>query len=343
MRPISGPFRKQVNTGRYVSDRWVYRQKRPYNVPAPYNAGIGNASLSTDGWRYKAFAEDGLTNRPDLYARAYSRLAGKLGDTASLGITLVQWRQSADMVVKRANQLSAFTTALYNRSPIGVAASLGLRLRQVRRVMDTQYGVAKKLSDLWLEFWFGWKPLVSDIYSALEVFESPMSWAPIRAGASGKFEVSWGQGLPWQETGSYSGVHACKIGIDVRLVNPNLRLLQQMGLLNLAEVVYDGIAWSFVLGWFSNVQSYLSAFTTFAGLETDNGFITWSRKLEGKTSFPMPDTIYGTVSGTGKGFAVSRGLITQVPRPSFVWRNFDMPTTRALTAISLLVQKLPRQ
>lgn len=343
--PVTGPFAWDMTSYRYDGHKTWYRQKRPYKINLAHSfvqgwAIEGNNSL--DAWRWRTFADS--QDYSATYAQAYARLVSKLGDSAGLGVTLAQWKQADGMISKRANQLSAFTTQLVRRSPIGVAASLGISIKEAQRVMGTRYGVARKLSDLWLEFWFGWKPLVSDIFTACEVFDQPIPWGRIRATRRRnigpylyqKPAGPFSEGIWFQRVQQYVG-----IGVDVRLVNPNLHLLNQFGLLNPAVVAWDAVPWSFVIDWFANVSSWLGSFTDFAGIERSNGYVTRRSWLDGVTYWTdLPEA-----GGYGIGKSLRREVLLQgnIPRPSLVLRDASLKPARALTAITLLVQKLPRQ
>lgn len=350
--PVTGPHTKVVDIPkvRWLRHNW-YRQKKPYDRPLPrtkHEAFMFSASRDTSAAiasHYGNLAE--WVTRADLYqsayAQAYERLVGKLGDPASLGVTLGQWKQANDMIAKRASQLSRFTVALARRTPVGVAASLGLRLKDVRAIMRTRYGSAKKLSDLWLEFWFGWKPMVNDIYAACEVFDGPIPCALFKG--KGKSERP-GYLYFRSDGGACSIYHAdrCSVtlGASVRIVNPNLRLLQQFGVLNPAEIAFDMVPWSFVLGWFSNVSSWIASFSNFAGLEVSNGYVSSKSELSRTEVWPEdPDN--ALLSCSGLGVYEDRILVgDEIPRPVFRIGLQDLKPARALTAITLLTQKLPR-
>lgn len=353
--PVTGPFTKYVDEPGYQLYRVWSRQKRPYTLTLEYNTQIGYAwgpnglgSLQ-NAWRYKTWASEAQSRYHDAaYAKAYARLVDKLGETASMGINLAQWKQADQMITKRAKQLGSFTSALVRRSPVGVAASLGLRLKDVTKIMKARHGASKKLSDLWLEFWFGWKPAVMDIYSACEVFSQDIPSGHVKERGvvraqepnAQKPPISWAN----SEGISFDSIRVgAAIGIDVKVTNPDLHLLNQMGLINPAQVVWDAIPWSFVLGWFSNVDSYLSSLSDFAGMTTSNGYVTRYCVLEGHTYTSNFGVVSMTPFGSyGKGVYVHRAGVTSLPRPPLVFSLKPWKPTRGLTAISLLVQKLPK-
>lgn len=356
VNPVTLGKQRSTFTSREVEYVKGYRQRRPYTLPLDYEHNIARAAFGNpNDYQYPAILWQ-VTHlellgaiEADVYNKAYGRLIEKLGDAADLGITLAQWRQSDDMIRNRANQLGAFTGALVRRNPAGIAASLGLSLRDVQRVMRTRYGVARSLSDLWLEFWFGWKPLVTDIYKACEVFDRDIPNATYSGSASLPLSFrSAPEGTPYGTYFSGEGRHSIRVQIDVRLVNPNVHLLNQFGLLNPAVVAWDAIPWSFVVDWFANVSAYLGSITDFAGLATSRGQITQKSFLYGSNIAKGRSvdnsgfvTYYTwTCTGSSRRFKRSVGL-PSLPRPALRWKDLSMSPSRGLTAIGLLVQKLP--
>lgn len=349
VNPVTGPFYREVGDsfGSSHSTATWYRQKPPYTLPLPYEKRTGQVSNLGPGssrpWQWEGFAQSVDSSR--AYNQAYDRLVGKLGDTAGLGVSLVQWREADAMIRNRGNQLRSFGVALARRNPLGVAASLGLSIRQVQAIMRTRYGVARSLSDLWLEFWFGWKPAVSDIYTACEVFNRDIPWGRIRASGEQKTPLAV-RVSPFCDVGCSGHAYStrCKVslGVDVRLVNPNVNLLNQLGLLNPGLVAFDAIPWSFVLGWFVNVESWLRSFTDFAGWELRNGYISTQKEVFGNSFWSGPAP-YNTWGNTGHGFLATRGTVSTFPRPRLQLKELSLKPARALTAITLLVQQLPKR
>lgn len=342
--PVTGPYVKSSDRGTQYQYSTSYRQERPYNIPTAFASRKGVISsyvgnYGADAWRFAAFAEAYNTD-PRVYAQAYSRLVDKLGENAGLGVTLAQWKQADGMIRKRGNQLTSFTRALVRRSPIGVASALGIAVKRAESIkqQSVRYGTAKKLSDLWLEFWFGWKPMISDIYTACEVFDNFIPWAHLSGAAKRTLDERSGDSGLYSEKIRLRGHVGCKVGLDVRLVNPNVRLMQQFGILNPAEIVWDAIPWSFVVGWVANVGQWLSSFTDFAGFETSNGYISRRTVLD-KCEFTWP--VYPWYA-YGTGVSQSRTLVSQLPRPRLMMNEFSMKPARALTSITLLSQQLHR-
>jgi hypothetical protein len=62
----------------------------------------------------------------------------------------------------------------------------------------------------------------------------------------------------------------------VNVSNPNAYLLNQLGLINPAEVIWDLIPWSFLFGAVSNMNALLSSFTAEVGLTVTNRSTTFT-------------------------------------------------------------------
>lgn len=261
-----------------------------------------------------------------------------LGETASLGVTLAQYREADRMISGRASQLSRFTKSVVKRDAKGIASSLGIAEKQVKKVLGTRWGRLGKLSDLWLEFWFGWSPMISDINTAVKVLGKEPPFKRITGRSKRFISVNSDPFPPMGRRQFYTGYERCSVSVDVRVQNPNTRLAAELGLLNPAIVLYDVIPWSFLLGWISNIDAYLSSWSDFLGLETTNGSTTWTTTISGRDDFPSTPSSSGTFYAKVK----LREVFSTPPRPQFALKDLKFSPTRGATAISLLGQQLRR-
>jgi hypothetical protein len=348
VNPVTGPFFKSVSGGGIDSYHYYsksYRQKAPYNIPLPFEMEMGVAKVQEPAWSGKSFSDYlGETGRlPGAYAQAYSQLTAQLGETAGLGIDLTQWKQAERMISTRASQLTSFSKALLRRSPVGAAAALGVSLADARRVLSKRYGAAKKLSDLWLEFWFGWKPLVSDIHTAGEVLQRDVL-TQRRIKGRGKATSSADFISPELYTRSVLGrlVEHHELGCVVTVTNPDVFLMQQFGVLNPLAVAWDAVPWSFVVDWFTGLGSWLGSFTDFAGLTVSEGYSTSYRVFQGRTVWSGGRAPYNEWTSNGSAVRMTRTAVTSFSGPPPGLHIPGLKPTRALTAITLLTQQLAK-
>jgi hypothetical protein len=224
----------------------------------------------------------------------------------------------------------------------------GNRTRRVlRRTPDTvelrfKRG-AKSFGDNYLEFHFGWEPLVKDIWSAAHIaLEDPFKGLGKRfkSAATAKGVTTLGnknsryavwRELTWKES-------VC-LRANIQVTNPNLHQLQQMGLLNPAVVLWELVPYSFVLDWFVNVGDTLSSFTDFAGLTLSYSSSTRLIRCKENKFYNYPWVPYPR--GTVDHVSLVRSL--GIPKPQLAFKEVKLPSvTRGLTAVSLLTQFLRR-
>lgn len=183
-------------------------------------------------------------------------------DNSQLGAAFATWRQSHTMLLGRVNQLIDFTRSLRKGNLSGASRALGLRPGSVK-------SHAKSFAGQWLEYSYGWKPLIQDIGNAVEVLQTPIAsdYIPVTGRASGTFTASWDHDTFFNE-----GTWVCHAQwkADVRVSNPNAWLANQLGFVNPATVAWEVIPYSFVVDWFIPVGEFLQSFTDFVGLDLTN-------------------------------------------------------------------------
>lgn len=353
--PITGPFERlegSIDYGaRFIRHRVYYRQAKPYTLPLTFTNRVGY-SLDAANWRAMQLQQaEGLVDyyaslgsRTSARNKAYAKLLDKLNvaETSSMGVTMAQHRQAGDMFTKRINTLTSFTRFLQLNNSLGVSRALSIPHKVANGIMLSKnlkrgpgkYSKSKTIADLWLEFWFGWKPMVSDIHNAMGVLEQPVPPERISGQAtipSNHQYNNWGG--PSEPRHSCQLRTRCRMGCEVTLENSNLRLSQQLGLLNLGLVAWDAIPWSFVVDWGFGISAWISSYTDFAGLTVSKAYTTDT--VLGNFNHYWSDHSY---SGNTVFYKQSRAPGLVLPRPA--WKFSGFKPTRAATAISLLVQQL---
>lgn len=340
--------------------RWTWsRQKRPYDLPARYHRRtLSVISAASYGLSYTncdvTTARNGEQPHPEAYSNRplYSNtiaeavnqaredfLSGIRSD-ALLAVNWVERQQSIDMLTKRVGQLYRFSHALRRGDLSRAALELGLLETQHSYKRKRRWRTSKQLSNQFLEFHFGWEPLVKDIYTCVNLLQSPVYWPSYEGKGSGS--TTWSQ---LQNLGGtvydYRVNIRCRavVGATVRVSNPNLWLANQLGLINPAAVAWELVPWSFVVDWFINVGDFLNQYTDTLGLEFINPYTTYVCKATGvQTITYLPTKIGNTCTSAGVWIDRSLGIpgVTLKRRQSK-----RLSLVRAATAVSLLVQKLP--
>ncbi len=360
--PITGPYYwsdivSVPEVGSHYIDRTWYRQKRPYDRPLTFrfqkvvctgasgaykHYGWANGAAFTGNNFYDAFCylHDDAQVLPTRNT-ALLRFNGSVGDRADWATTLVQREQSIQMIAKRALQFRKALSAM-RRGDFGTFAhTLGLA-ENARKPPPNWRKRAKKPGDLWLEYSYGWKPLISDIGTAVDVLQSDFSLRKVKGSAK---DVSFNRYTPYVFPGSYQ-IHSniyrsvkYKIQADIRITNPNLYLANRLGFTNPASVVWELVPWSFVVDWFVPVGAFLSSFTEYLGLTVENPsstlFVTemvWSELQSLNVGIP-------SASQTKVAITCDRRL--NLPGISLTPRfSGRISANRAANAISLLLQQL---
>lgn len=364
--------------GNKVVERAKYRSRgtKPY-VPREYYMTVHKVNLSSYDDRYDyplglpnignigtLRMSDFTSDYGELYNLAYASFKNKLGQTAGFGINAIQSRQNMDMITKRVTQLASFANHVRKYRFGAAASALGLtalpRPKKVgdfdtrgktRRIESWQVRndrvrknikvrrSAKSFADNFLEFQFGWAPLVNDIYTAVNILQRPFPMERIKGARQKSFKQTDSVAGPYGFT-TYDYALRTQLCAFVQVSNPNLRLADLLGLVNPAVILLDAVPFSFVAGWFVNLEQVLSSFTDFAGLSITRGCVTSS--LTGATTsiHPYSPTNPWTSWRQGSMFEIRRTVGLGSGPTLRIKPPWTCSPVRGLIATSLLVQKL---
>ena len=173
------------------------------------------------------------------------------------------------------------------------------------------------------------------IHSAAQTLFGPVPY--------GKFQ---GTGKDYEDsvyTGPGSARHIAyttygvRVKGEVGVINPNLYLLQQLGLLNPASIAWELVPYSFVLDWFSNIGQVLGQFTAFAGLDTSRVSWTYKSAMQRREWITYsPENVIQYDGPTFNSYCLQRfvGIPTVLPT---IYPYKGLSVTRGLTAIALVL------
>jgi hypothetical protein len=332
---------------------WYQRQQRfwqkaPFTLPLPYSFQEGNANPGTatalgSPWSTPenvmwTWFEQNVYD--DLVAQSYEKFKDAVYSSAALGVDFAERRQSIDMMASSLTTLLKFTNQVRKLDFVGAAATL--RMKFVPKGVDKR----KSMGSNWLEYHFGWEPLIHDIYDAMEVINNPLNDFNSHKGKA--FSNRAGQGtfdlgsvlkyVSW--TCQYRVMQG---GTVRRIDNSVAHTLDQFGLINPAVILWELIPFSFVIDWFANVGNVLASYSDFAGLSLTD---TWSSVLirayeQGVVyrdpSLPAPIPGENTESRTYSASGLNAGRSLGLSKPSFSVKPLRLPSlTRAVTASALL-------
>lgn len=292
------------------------------------------------------------------YNRAYSKLFSKIGDAAEMGAALAEWRSTVDMVDNRTlavlrRRREEAVRQVERKALHLVKAYRALRRGNFAKFVETLGVTPKKkhrrkkwsrpeeASSLWLEYWFGWSPTISDIHNALEIWDSPYPDATFTA-ASGFREnrvlVSYNAPDMYLRD-AFDAQFIVRLQAKVRVSNPNLYRANQLGLVNPIGVVWELVPFSFLIDWFVNVGEVIGGYTSELGLELCDRQVMRLARSTATSVFlgnkNYPGYQYGW-DGTARVRLMNREIGT-FPTPSLTYTVPRISWTRAATAVSLLV------
>lgn len=230
------------------------------------------------------------------------------------------------------------------------------RAEYLARLAKRKFRVARMISDAWLEFTYGWKPLASTIYGVadnlLDVSVSPFDRFKVRrtrnfhglkvsvylySGASRQFMLSG----PFKVSSSF----------QVCLRSSNAFNPARWSSLNPASIAWELMPYSFVVDWVVDVGSYLRNLETSVVYADSfvNGFfsnlIAYDSGLADTvvTSFGDYFARFDYVqnfSGHVKYRKFNRTVLTEYPVPKLPGINVQLGSSRLLSAAALLAQQL---
>lgn len=338
--PVTGPFTESkfvlVAPGdtrySYYSYQQSWKQAKPRNQPLSYVRDVGHTlarngdNTSVSNW----FISETMHNPSAILA--YERYKNSFSpNQASLGVTLLEGRQSLSMIATRALQLANFVRAL-KRGRLDVAADI------VGMVNPPPTASRRKhWSNNYLEFHLGWAPLVGDIYSAVNVLQSPFDNVRMRGRASDVGAYTYTPPNNFSQGWSVEWKASVQYGSEAKISNPNLYLANKLGLTNPLQWAVELIPFSFVGDWFFNVNQFLTLGTDFVGMTIINPYTTVKNEAIIKyrwRGYPWTSTV--------RQVRVRRSL--GIAQPSFGLRQTKLwGWRRAASAVALLVQQFAKK
>lgn len=349
------------------------RQKRPYNLKLPYRyqkdttwgaavylgktypqGDIRNQQLSYGPYYRRSFSDrdqsDFATVRAQFANKLASKLASEWRSSASLGETLGEIRQSWGMMISRLEQLTSFARSLRRLDFPRAAKILGvLRTPEYKALTrgNKLRANARGFANNYLEFHFGWSPLVKDIYDAMSILEAPIPLGRFEIkSAFPSFQRIYGTTMDyWYDRSEHLCRYVGRAGVTIEITNPNLFLLNQLGLTNPALIAWNLTPWSFVVDWFVGVSDFLESYSVYHGVTPSDPYHTILQRTFCTSEFGYRAYTWQpwTKSMVGQGFStVYMERIASLPAVTLRAKTsplFEGKWRRAVAACSLLIQQ----
>lgn len=266
--PAYPPRQNGLSISRLGSDLMIAIERVPYKFGDTYyhvvkqgTAGyLGVPQGSSPPYVTPVFQED--VNRAFL---------SRIRENANFGVSWAERQQTAAMLSKTVLRVVSTARMIRKGRFLDAAKHLGLRGEELNRFKSMKGVGLKALSDHWLEYQYGWKPLLSDIHSGVEFLHrrrgnvvDPLIEV-LKETRSASYHA-------FEKSGSVSGTTKVQVKVWYKVSSPTTRDLMSFGITNPLLTAWELVPFSFVVDWFYGVGDYLQELDATAGLTFLRGF-----------------------------------------------------------------------
>lgn len=353
--------------GPYMKFVRGWKQKPPYNLLLTYNGTVGYFDLQSsegDAWGpydnagYCSWVGEQCSSGIAVVDNAtYSGFIGKMkAENSSLGVTLGEHSAARKMIGARTHQLLGLTEALIKRD-------FRRAYRVVRRDFNSKgSSFTKNFANLYLEWSWGWRPMVEDIGKSLDVLTSPLTPLYVRAARTKEYDLrvfdnhvdtTYGPNrIIANEVEDWHVKYTSSTGGRVAIDNPNVALRNRLGLLNLPQILWATYPLSFIVDKYVNIGQMIGSLTDTYGFTFSDTWTSRKTRIDVKRKYeefvtphppgnPQGETSSDvrSVIGFAKGKTRQNGLLG----PQFALRT---PTIsglgEAVSYMALLIQLMKK-
>ena len=270
---------------------------------------------------------------PELEYEAIAKALAKIRDQAiGFGEHLAQMKQATNMIADNGITL--------------LEACLAVRRGNIRKAWDLlrdNRSVVTRGADLYLQYRYGWKPLMTDIYKSAELAKDLGKEALIFSGKAKSQRQSinfYGPNDP-NRTVTGSGHHQAFVKLFGKLNGDYSRNLDRMGLANPLRLAWDLVPLSFVVDWFAPVGPVLDSLIPPKGVDFVAGFCTVQCEMDCKSVLRPSGNITGEpVENRFRCFGMDRRTYDGWPRAGLYMTKDPFGLSKGAAAIALAIQRL---
>lgn len=246
-------------------------------------------------------------------------------DRVSLGVTLAELKETAATGSQVLTATSKLSRSIYDARRLYENAVPGLS--KLRSLKFAQKRLREAVSDSWLTWAVGVKPLIADVDNFFKMKSSSATETyryRVQETGSHKLRTRVNDKDPYgiprtRDTNAYSGV---RYGLEVYIDNPLLHLAQRVGLTSPLTTVWEATTLSFVVDYFYNVGNYLqltedllmaSVNWQVEGWMTERRVITTTESVGGSSAPSGAQRWTGGYFGYNKLVSHDRKRVTSLP------------------------------
>jgi len=210
----------------------------------------------------RSFSSEGSSSIDEARLRATARLTGFF---ANYGESLGEINQTSRMIANRIQSITSLARDIRKRD----VKSLKNRFGNGYRVLKNPKTGSNILANNWLEYSFGWRPLVSDIWAGIEFLSKRLEAGSDVSSSANSAQGGFGpKGVNSASTAKRLekfGANA-RFTISGKVTNARIANLNAMGLLNPLAIAWDLMPFSFVVDWVLPIGPWLASLSATAGL-----------------------------------------------------------------------------
>lgn len=266
-----------------------------------------------------------LTSLPSPYTQyndAILKALEKLKDQdVNLANAIGEAGKTADSILDTAKRLAYAARQLKKGNLRGLCNTLSIDTRGVR---NTKPPTGSGITSQWLQYQYGWKPLLGDIHGAVSSFHSkyssPKKWrTSVRASSFDRsFDVisdNSGQ-FDYRESCRRSSKAVCGITVELK-DNYDILKLSQLGVINPFSVAWELVPFSFMIDWFVPIGGTLNVLDVSAPYKFLGGYCTTVVKNDCVASCELKGVngIYGWSTERRRSYQFERTAFYDFPYP----------------------------
>lgn len=206
---------------------------------------------------------------------------------------------------------------------------------------------SKAVSSRWLEYSYGWTPLLLDLYGVCEDLERGFLREPrfsVTASVTSEDEDFRTQNSRTRVTCDLSvkSKFEAKIRLDYKINSDFLQTLSQKGITNPLEVAWELTPYSFLVDYLFSIGDWIATFDSTLGLTFRGGTMThWTETKYVAKCVKSRDGLDLTTTAVGQSSVkrMRRSVYTSTPSGGIVFNRNPFSVKRALNVLALLRQQ----
>lgn len=323
----NGTFRRVMSWKRVCLQPKVTYTGHPANFTRGYTFGLGDlGSLQENkGLRPLAFGAD--------FNALMTRLLLKIkAQKVNLGVSVPELGKTTDMVAGLARDIYGAFRSVRSGTALPELHRYMKRMQYARHNDRAQ----RRLASRWLEYCYGWTPLMQDIYNLADQISKDLiegKTIQVQETEKGKaqFASPYNPGNPVSQD-----FLKRKVKARYRVDSTGLKTLSEIGLTNPALIVWELVPYSFVVDWVVDISSYLSALDALVGT-TDFICLQSSQFLRFQSQSNQKDAYTVDVGSIGLSERITQRNLPQLDvKGLYPQYKPHVSVKRMVSAVSLL-------